>query len=318
MNTVSCPICKQDGASAQRMGTRDVTIYACSKVCGEYRITKQASLAVARLSQEERAKISAYLRERNIKQQDLITLLSESPAPGSHDIPVVGVEDILRSSFPSTIPERLDRALVNLRHLSPHPGTVIPLNEQTDYPVLFAENTDVFYFIRRTLQDMDYIEKDPLPSPATSPSVILTAKGWNRIVEIERAAPTKDSKQAFVAMWFDGSLDKAYCEGIVKAIREAGYEPTRVDLKEHNEKICDTIIAEIRKSRFVVADFTGERGGVYYEASYAMGMGIPVIWTCNEKDKNKLHFDTRQYNHIIWTDEADLYEKLRRRIQATI
>jgi len=316
---VTCPICaKLDGVSSQRMASRDVTIYTCRKVCGEYGLTRQATHIVDGLSEEDRAKISAYLRERNIKQQDLITLTSETPNLGSADIPVVGVNDILRTSFPSTISERLDRALLNLRRLSPHPGAVVLLSEHTDYPVLFAENTDAFHFIRSTLQDMNYIQRDPLPYPATGTSVILTAQGWNRIIELERAAPTRDSRQAFVAMWFDGSLDKAYSEGIVRAIREAGYEPVRVDLKEHNGKICDAIIAEIRKSRFVVADFTGGRGGVYYEAGYAMGIGIPVIWTCSEKDKDELHFDTRQYNHIIWMNETDLYEKLRRRIQATI
>lgn len=35
-----------------------------------------------------------------------------------------------------------------------------------------------------------------------------------------------------------------------------------------------------------------------------------MIWTVNEKEKGKLHFDTRQYRHIIWTDEAELQEEL--------
>lgn len=128
----------------------------------------------------------------------------------------------------------------------------------------------------------------------------------------------KDTNQVFVAMWFASSLARAYSAGMEKAIRDCGYDPIRIDLKEHNDKICDAIIAEVRKSRFMVADFTGHRGGVYFEAGYALGFGIPVIWTCREGDSEGLHFDTRQYNHIIWKDETDLYEKLRRRIEATI
>ena len=43
----------------------------------------------------------------------------------------------------------------------------------------------------------------------------------------------------------------------------------------------------------------------------------------NEKDDqdklvNELHFDTRQYNHIIYKDENDLYKKLKARIEATV
>lgn len=116
----------------------------------------------------------------------------------------------------------------------------------------------------------------------------------------------------------ENRLDKAYKKGFQEAIHAAGYAPLRIDLKEHNGKICDVIIAEIRKSRFIVADFTNHRGGVYFEAGYALGLGLPVIWTCRDDDKDGLHFDTRQYNHILWTDESDLFEKLRRRIEATI
>jgi nucleoside 2-deoxyribosyltransferase len=78
----------------------------------------------------------------------------------------------------------------------------------------------------------------------------------------------------------------------------------RIDKKEHSNKIDDEIIAEIRRSKFLVADFTCEkekvRGGVYFEAGFAMGLGIPVIWTCAQQSIGDLHFDTRQYNHIVW------------------
>jgi len=52
----------------------------------------------------------------------------------------------------------------------------------------------------------------------------------------------------------------------------------------HNEKICDKIVSEIRKSRLLVADFTDNRGGVYFEAGFAMGLSIPVIWMCRASD----------------------------------
>ena len=46
------------------------------------------------------------------------------------------------------------------------------------------------------------------------------------------------------------------------------------------DKIDDEIIGEIRRSRFLVADFThgdkGARGSVYYEAGFAYGLGLPV------------------------------------------
>ena len=85
-----------------------------------------------------------------------------------------------------------------------------------------------------------------------------------------------NTSQGFVAMWFDDSMTEAYEKGIQPAIEDAGYKAMRIDQKEHANKIDDEIIAEIRRSRFIVADFShggdGARGGVYYEAGFAHGL----------------------------------------------
>lgn len=51
-----------------------------------------------------------------------------------------------------------------------------------------------------------------------------------------------------------------------------------------------------------------------------MGIDIPVIWTVrNDKDEvGSLHFDTRQYRHIIWDNPEDLRKQLLARIEANI
>ena len=96
----------------------------------------------------------------------------------------------------------------------------------------------------------------------------------------------------------------------------------RIDRKQDVIKIDDEIIAEIRRSRFLVADFThgkdGARGGVYFEAGFALGLGIPVIYTCREDAIDEIHFDTRQYHHTTWKDPEDLRDKLEKRILALI
>jgi hypothetical protein len=147
-----------------------------------------------------------------------------------------------------------------------------------------------------------------------------TIRGWQELDKLKRAR--SDSSQAFVAMWFSDSTNEAYVEGIQPAILQAGYEPIRIDKKEHNNKIDDEIVAKIRRSRFVVADFTCEpkkvRGGVYYEAGFAQGLGLPVIWTCRDTSLSDLHFDTRQYSHIVWKTPVDLLAQLRNRIVATL
>ena len=129
--------------------------------------------------------------------------------------------------------------------------------------------------------------------------------------------PSRLASQAFVAMWFDASMDDAWENGFHPALEEAGYDPLRIDLQEHNQRIDDRIIAEIRNSGLLVADFTNHRQGVYFEAGFALGLGIPVIWTCREDELDKAHFDTRQYNHIDWKDPDDLWLRLYNRIRAT-
>jgi nucleoside 2-deoxyribosyltransferase len=120
-------------------------------------------------------------------------------------------------------------------------------------------------------------------------------------------------------MWFDASMNDVFDLGISKAVTECGLPPPiRVDRKEHNNQITDEIIAGIRDAEFVIADFSGNRGGVYYEAGFARGLGRAVIHCCRESDFDDRHFDTKLINHIKWSNAADLHKKLVARIKATI
>lgn len=124
-----------------------------------------------------------------------------------------------------------------------------------------------------------------------------------------------NTKKVFVAMWFDDSMTKAR-KNINEAIKFCGYEPMLIDMKEHNNQIVPEIFKEIEDSEFVIADLTGHRGGVYYEAGYAMAKGKTVILSC--KDGEDTHFDVAQINTIYWKNEEDLFERLVKRIRATV
>ena len=155
--------------------------------------------------------------------------------------------------------------------------------------------------------------------PETIPGgVTIEAKGWQRIEELTRILGPR-SHQAFVAMWFDESTQEVFDKAIRPAVEKTGQVScVRIDTLEFNNKICDQIVAEIRRSKYIVADFTGNRGGVYFEAGLAQGLGLPVIWIVREDHLKDVHFDTRQYNHIVYSTPDELYEKLVNRIQATI
>ena len=204
------------------------------------------------------------------------------------------------------------------------PGEIIyethPLSEKVVawYEMLASTESvrpDEIYFLRRYLVQKEWISFD-----RGAYTFVVTIPGYSHLAELQQHSV--NSSQAFVAMWFDPMMDGAYEKGIAPGITSAGYKPMRIDRRDHNNKIDDEIIAEIRRSRFLVADFTqddsGARGGVYYEAGFAQGLNIPVIFTCREDAISKVHFDTRQYNHITWQEPEDLKKRLADRIARTI
>ena len=85
-----------------------------------------------------------------------------------------------------------------------------------------------------------------------------------------------DSNKVFVAMWFDKCVDGAYYQGIGPAIRAAGYNPVRIDNIEHTGQIEDAILAEIHKSKFIVADLTEGHAGT--RGAYISRRGLPSAW----------------------------------------
>jgi nucleoside 2-deoxyribosyltransferase len=142
----------------------------------------------------------------------------------------------------------------------------------------------------------------------TDVSVQITTRGWEFLNEQSRSTPFSD--QVFVAMSFSEGLKPIWLDAIRPAIADAGFKPYRVDAEPHVDRIDAKIVTEIRNSKFVVADVTEHKLGVYFEAGYALGFGLPVIWTVRDDELSKVHFDTRQYSHIVWRTPTEFKEQL--------
>ena len=119
-------------------------------------------------------------------------------------------------------------------------------------------------------------------------------------------------------MWFKDDLRDAWTNGFDPGIRAAGFHPVRIDDKDYVGGITDEIMAEIKRSRFVVADYTGQRSNVYFEAGFALGLGLTVIQTCRADEATDLHFDIRHLNTLVWKSHAELARGLEKRIRAVI
>lgn len=219
------------------------------------------------------------------------------------------------------IPAKADFILKHIRRQSMFPGNTISVEPISDFSLGFCKNSDEFKYLLSYLLSLNYIINVPLSgqSAAISYKYQITPAGWAYLSGIGAEA----KEQGFIAMAFClPTSDVLHKDGLNVGIENAGYKPLRIDRKEHNNRIDDEIVAEIRKSRFVVADLTDKNAGAYFEAGFAQGLGKPVIWTCqqSEIDAGNVHFDTRQYSIVSWEPDnlADFAKRLTQRIEATI
>jgi hypothetical protein len=131
-----------------------------------------------------------------------------------------------------------------------------------------------------------------------------------------------DSADVFVAFQFKTPDDiprtilKDVIKPVCKEFELNAFASTDI---EHNDGIYGEILKSITKSRFVIADLSYGNNGAYYEAGYAKGQGKKVIHTCLKKwfDEEGVHFDVNGLNLVIYEDDEDFRQRLRKRIEGT-
>jgi len=310
MATINCPVCETVAELESDPATQTEN-YTCPQ-CGQYALTHLLIQSGALgFVPDHRFRLKCLLAERRVHCLPQILLSGEDGIERGTKI------DEFLKGFPREPLEFFDRALVNLGKLTGHPVGHITISPDLPSVCFTRQRHELNRMLRQMGAEGWISPNDPTD---LSPSVyIVTPEGWRRIEKLR--SPGRDSRQAFVAMWFDPTRRVYFEEGFLPAIEADGKtKALRIDRKEHNQKIDDEIVAEIRRSRYLVADATGKNVGVYFEAGFAYGLGLPVIWCIDKKemDEDGLHFDTRQYNHIVYADAADLKAKLSNRIRATI
>jgi Zn ribbon nucleic-acid-binding protein len=309
-----CPVCSEKAtlAAPYQGGSSKLN---CVR-CGSFEIGIIAANEISAWKQQQRTNLSGWICEH----QDCKIL--------SPDL------NILASLRTPTVGEKAEKLLTFLANEFPKPGEKIASDvifsiegldvSSVDQPKVFVESQKlVSVSWSLDLHELGFLiyeylvaEKNFL-SQIEGSNLKITPKGWSQIDSLRQGNP--QSKTGFIAMWFDKSVDQAHL-AIETGIRNAGYKPFRVDQKEHNNDITDEIIAGIRGSKFLVADLTNHRNGVYYEAGFAKGLGLEVVWLCRKSDEKDRHFDIRQLSTIFWEEDKlpELSKALENRIVATI
>jgi hypothetical protein len=256
--------------------------------CGLFAITEDAAddLARGKLTDRQIGTISGFLHENRkyrITRETLPRLLAMRPL---------------------TLPEKGSRVLQFIASKWPLSGEdcEIPVTD----PVLqvagwlsgVRETVYIVQFFLAENRNFLLLPDGPRLVNGTQ-KAIITPEGWEYLDSLTRTPSTSTS--VFIAMSFDPALTFLRDDAFYPTLEALGYKGFRVDDPATNDLIDDAIIAGIKRSRFIIADFTGQRNGVYYEAGFAAGLGLTVVRTCHKDEEEKLHFDTSHYPFIFWS-----------------
>jgi hypothetical protein len=310
----TCFLCKQNAEVEELGPLNQIYRYNC-KNCGIFSITSDFRIYFNEdVEGDSLHALSGYIREMNENGKRDILITNKN------------YKDILASPYiPHTIGAKLEKLLQHCYHLTHYFNEDLFIDISSNYSLCYAKNAEEADALFDQLVNMRYFERENM-----SGDFHLTLLGVEK-AELN-AKIRNQSNTCFVAMWFADVMDTIY-ENAIKAAIECkeyyDYVAVQVGKKEHNNDITDEIIAGIRECHFMVADMTGYRGGAYFEAGFAKGLGKQVIYTCrndwfhgefdgNTIIKEKVHFDVNHQNFIVWETEEDLKRKIIDRIRATI
>lgn len=305
----NCPICKSLAYNDSNSPGGD-TLVVCP-TCGKYRFSFDVLNFFAGLDSSH--------DNRRYKLSNAMRVVSER-AVGRRDnsfLPLYSSDDLNRILQDSDLPvqDKLRALLSHLGKLSEFPGQIVEFDSDHDYPVLDAKNPEESEFYMQSLAEQRLVILEEKTFDTIGIPIKVSAEGWLELDRITQSGG--ESSNGFIAMWFDPSRT-AFEAAMNEAITDAGYVPVRVDRVEHLNRIDDEIIAQIRLAKFLIADLTRQRNGVYFEAGFMLGLGRPVIWVCDKSDLGNVHFDTRQYNTIDYSDTEELRSRLQFRIEANL
>ena len=302
-----CIVCKQ-GARGQRDSRRLSVVHVECDRCGRFEALEQDDEVSGYLiPAETRHLLSAFLR-RHFDQTGMPFTIDHRDG----------------RAFPSgfvepSVTEKIARTLALAANRSKSFGARVSVTPHDDWSRIGARDGGELEHLLAHLVETHMLVSDSLsPASGAVQDITVTGKGW---AEVDLLRPSRTTgRQAFVAMSFHDDLAPAFETGIEPALnQDSGYEALRVDRSHPEGKIDDFILAELRRSRLLVADLTKLRPSVILEAGFALGLEIPVIWTCRRDNFDAVQrdlFDARQYAFLLWDAPGDLRALLRDRIRA--
>ncbi|MDP9078854.1 MAG: hypothetical protein M3O71_15605 [Bacteroidota bacterium] len=223
-----------------------------------------------------------------------------------YDLPAMN--QFVTAHYPNFSPEeKMDRLLYHIHQQSTFEGEIVDLK-------LTDRDIHALYFTNRNELDF-YIDsgaRQDLILASASRGITSAALTISGLTRLARSRTSEESSYGFVAMAYTPAMFELYEQAFSPAISAAGFIPYIMSKEDvpSDQTINDAMLAGIKQSRFMIADFSTQGTNIYFEAGYALGRGLPVIYCCHQDKEDRNAFDTRNYQHLLYRDATDLYQQL--------
>ncbi|WP_010272288.1 hypothetical protein [Paenibacillus senegalensis] len=239
--------------------------------------------------------ISGYIRE--LTDQGEHVRITRELADSIQQSPLV----------PASIEAKKAKCLLYLKRHASGPLEPVQLTHLSEaYHLTYSPNLQEFIYILEEMKSEKLIER-------IGSSLSLTSKGWEAALKL---SIPKGDKTCFVAIHDDSSgLRECFEQIIIPQIGAHGFEAILPDGRADQAQDFRKQIAECD---VVIADFTLPQRHVYFEAGYAEGRGVPVIYTLHAEAAAKaealLPEESLRSETIFWDTPEELAELLKTRL----
>lgn len=309
----ACPICKESLQVKDRSHIlKSLQIYIDCFRCGTYIITHSFY--------DDISQNSKYYKNKKAIAKASFAIQNMQNNENTPAITQTIFEDFLKRTLPS-LPEQLNNFVLWIGNTTEY-GEKINVNLTSLLSIVGAINIEALRPLLISLEQKQLMDdKSFRTNDEFYRTSRLSFRGWEYYEKLKQGEIV--SKKAFIAMKYgDIELDRFITEHLRSAVEITGFRLERLD-ENHEAGLIDAKLrVAISTSRFLIADLTHDNNGAYWEAGYAEGLGLPVIYICKKSkfDDKHTHFDTNHHLTVLWDNKNpnEFVEKFKATIRATL
>ncbi|WP_307203142.1 hypothetical protein [Paenibacillus harenae] len=209
------------------------------------------------------------------------------------------------SSIPVSVEEKGARLLQYLYRHSERVGdavTIHPLNH--NFNLTYSPTMQELVYIIEKLREEQLIDREGM-------TFKLTEKGWS---EAAARAAGRKMKPCFVLIAASPDEFADWLDNLMPKLEQCGYLARLINYSGHRREDHPTP-QQIAESKLVIAELNADAPELFFDAGYANGKKINVVWTMNHKRvaSNQV-VQHSQIRPIMWETTDELGAMLQQRL----